>query len=119
VVEQIHGLLVDGGLFVVNYPDYGSLARKILRRKWPFLLSVHLIYFTRKTIRKFLEERGFEVLEIRPFWQTLELGYVLGRAGAYFGVFSTLARVVERIGLGRIPCAYNMGQSTVIARKRS
>lgn len=118
-VDRIHNILKDDGLLVVNYPDNDSFARRLLGRRWPFYLSVHLIYFTPKTIRRFLNEHGFEVLLKRPYWQTLELGYALERAGAYFGLFKILSRLTRLFGLGRIPLRYNMGQTLIVARKCS
>lgn len=119
VIADIHRLLKPDGLLVVNYPDYGSWARRLLGYKWPFFLNVHLIYFTPKTITRFLEDRGFRVMEVKPFWQTLQLGYVLKRAGSYFWVFGTLERLVGAVGLYEMPMKYNMGQSFLVARKRS
>jgi 2-polyprenyl-3-methyl-5-hydroxy-6-metoxy-1,4-benzoquinol methylase len=116
VVSDIHRLLKPGGYFVVNCPDYGSLARKLLGRKWPMLLSVHLIYFTRETVTDFLRRSNFEVVEFRPFWQTLQLGYVLKRASAYFGIFGMLQKLTEATRLQRVPLTYNIGQSFVLAR---
>jgi len=118
VITDIHRLLKPSGLLVVNYPDYASWARRILGYKWPFFLNVHLIYFTPKTITKFLEDRGFEVLEIKPFWQTLQLGYVLKRASSYFRIFGLLEKFIGKLGLYGLPLRYNMGQSLLVARKR-
>lgn len=119
VIGDIHRLLKPGGLLVVNYPDYGSWARRLLGSKWPFFLNVHLIYFTPQTITRFLEERGFQVMEVKPFWQTLQLGYVLKRAGSYFRLFGFLEKLVGAVGLYELPVRYNMGQSFLVARKRS
>jgi SAM-dependent methyltransferase len=117
VVDDIRRLLKDDGLLVVNYPDYGSLMRRLLGAKWPFFLSVHLIYFTPQTILRFLEARGFAVAEVRPFWQTLELGYAMERGAAYFSAVGLLAKATRLIGLQRLPLRYNMGQSFLVARK--
>lgn len=117
VVADIHRLLKPGGYLIVNCPDYDSLARKLLGPKWPMLLSVHLIYFTRNTITDFLRRENFDVVDFRPFWQTLQLGYVLQRASAYFGIFRPLQKLTEATGLHRIPVTYNIGQSFVLACK--
>jgi 2-polyprenyl-3-methyl-5-hydroxy-6-metoxy-1,4-benzoquinol methylase len=117
VIDDIFRLLKPGGYFIVNYPDHGSLARKLLGRKWPMLLSVHLIYFTRATITAFLRRHNFEVVEIHPFWQTLKFGYVLRRASSYFSVFGLLESLADKLGLSSLPITYNIGQSFVLARK--
>jgi len=117
-VTEIHGLLKPGSLLVVNYPNYDSLARRLLRGRWPFLLSVHLVYFTTRTLTRMLEERGFEVLETRAFWQTLQLGYVLSRASAYVRGCGVLCKATHRLGIARWPITYNVGQSLLVARKK-
>ena len=117
VVRHIRRLLKPGGYFIINFPDYGSLARKLLGDKWPMLLSVHLIYFTKETITDFLRRDTFELVEFRPFWQTLQLGYVFKRASAYFSIFALLQKLTEGVHLDRMPLTYNIGQSFVLARK--
>lgn len=118
VLADIRSLLAPDGILVVNYPDYGALVARIMGRRWPFLLSVHLLYFTRKTIRAFLEKRGFEVLEIRPFFQTLELGYVLERGEPYAPpIVRPIKKLVELARIGRAPFTYNLAQSFLVARK--
>jgi 2-polyprenyl-3-methyl-5-hydroxy-6-metoxy-1,4-benzoquinol methylase len=118
VVGRIHELLKKDGLLVVNYPDHSSYARRLMGMRWPFYLSVHLTYFTPQTMKRFLGDHGFEVELLRPYWQTLELGYALERAGAYFDLFKILARGIKYLGLGRVPLRYNMGQTLLVARKR-
>ena len=117
-LDRIHKLLKPTGLLVVNYPDFGSAPAQLLGKKWPFLLSVHLIYYTRYTIRKQLRKCGFQVLDIRRHWQTLELGYVLRRAAVYFSFFRFIGAFVEKIGLGHLPIKYWIGQTRVVARKK-
>jgi len=118
VIVNAHALLRDEGVIVINYPDYASLAHRLLGPKWPFLLSVHLTYFTRKTITEFLDRCGFRVQLIKPFFQTLELGYVLDRATAYFGFFSILKALVGILRMDKLPVTYNIGQTLLIASKK-
>jgi len=118
-IAETHRLLKEHGLLVVNYPDIGSWIARLMGRSWVFLLDVHLYYFTRTTIKKLLENAGFDVVAIRPHYQRLSLGYVLRRAAAYVG---TPARIAERIvataHISEIQVPYWMGQTLVIARKR-
>ncbi len=116
-LERIHKLLKPSGLLVVNYPDFGSAPAQLLGKKWPFLLSVHLIYYTRYTMHKQLRKCGFQVLDIRRHWQTLELGYVLKRATAYFSFFRLVGDLVEKMGLSHLPIKYWIGQTRVVAKK--
>jgi len=117
VINQIHMLLKDDGILVINYPDYDSWVRRFLKFRWPFFLSVHLIYFTPETIKKFLQKEKYVVVEIKPYFQTLEFGYILKRASTTFGIIKPLYKLVKLLGLAKVPFKYNMGQSMLVAKK--
>lgn len=116
-LNLVHKLLTKDGLLIITYPDYGSVAARVLGRRWPFLLSVHLIYFTRATIASMLQRNGFYPIQFKPYWQTLELGYVLKRASSRIGFFDHLHRLIEIVWATRLPFHYQMGQTQVVAIK--
>jgi 2-polyprenyl-3-methyl-5-hydroxy-6-metoxy-1,4-benzoquinol methylase len=118
VLEEIHRILKPDGKLIINYPEYDSWPRKLLGYKWPFFLSVHLYYFTPETISHLLKNCGFRTKHCEPYLQTLELGYVLKRAGQIFTPFKWVEHVVKSIGLGRVPITYYIGQTLVTAVKR-
>ena len=80
---EINRILKPSGLLIVNYPDAGSWIAKVMGKKWVFWLSVHLFYFTPKTIRKILNLTNFKITKIKPHFQTLGLGYLIFRMSAY------------------------------------
>ncbi len=118
VLKECARVLKPGGLLVVNYPDiYSSIAR-LMGRRWVFLLSVHLYYFTSETLKAMLSQVGFRQLARRTHWQTLELGYILFRMGTYLGGLARLlGRVVKALRLSTLQIPYWMGQMLVIAEK--
>ncbi|SVD92673.1 uncharacterized protein METZ01_LOCUS445527, partial [marine metagenome] len=118
VLEEIHRILKPDGKLIINYPEYDSWPRKLLGYKWPFFLSVHLYYFTPKTMCHLLKNYGFRTKHCEPYLQTLELGYVLKRAGQIYTPFKWVERVIKSIGLGRVPITYYIGQTLVTAVKR-
>lgn len=118
-IRETHRLLKEDGLLVINYPDIGSWIARAMGRFWVFLLDVHLYYFTRATIRKLLEDAGFDIVRIRPHYQRLALGYVLQRAAPYVGPPARIAaRAFRLLGIADRQVPYWMGQTLVIARKR-
>lgn len=115
---NLNRLLKKNGYIVVNYPDIDSSIAKLMGRRWIFLLTVHLWYFTPKTITKLLEKCGFKVIKIKKHWQTLELGYLVTRMGPYSKTLQILAsKIVNALKLERLPITYWLGQTFVIAQK--
>jgi 2-polyprenyl-3-methyl-5-hydroxy-6-metoxy-1,4-benzoquinol methylase len=107
-----------GGLLVVNYPDVGSWAARMMGRRWVFFLSGHLYYFTRRTISELLRRTGFEVVEMRPHVQWLELEYLALRGEAVSALLSRrLRRLTGFLGLSQLLAPYWIGQTFVIARR--
>lgn len=118
ILERVKDLVKPGGYLILTFPDIGSPSAKLLGRFWPFLSSVHLYYFTKKTMRKTLKKHGFEMLHTRPHTQKLELGYVLHRAGDVLGApMRMLSRLANAAGAGRSHVAYRLGQTFVAARR--
>ena len=118
VVRRIGELLKPGGLLVVNYPDRGSWIARMLGRRWPFLSSVHLYYFTRATLARMLETYGFHVSQQRPHVQWLELDYLLGRGEVMSAPLSRWSRALaSQLGLARRQVPYWIGQTFVAAQR--
>jgi 2-polyprenyl-3-methyl-5-hydroxy-6-metoxy-1,4-benzoquinol methylase len=118
-LKKTNKLLRKGGTLIVNYPDFDSLPAKIFKRKWWFILSIHLWYFTPQTITKLLNKAGFKVIKIQPHYQALELGYLTYRLKAYTELgYKILLLVFRVLGLLKFNLPYYAGQTMVIARKK-
>lgn len=118
MLDRCRTLLRPGGILVVNYPDIGSWIARLLGRRWLFLTSVHLYYFTRTTMRRMLEITGFTVCAMRPHVQRLELDYILFRSSVVSSGIASAGRAVGRtLGLSRAQVPYWLGQTFVIARR--
>jgi predicted TPR repeat methyltransferase len=116
VLNDIALVLDDDGYLILNVPNSKSIAARIFGRRWPFLLAVHIHYFTPKSINEILAKHGFELVESRPYFQSLGFGYLLRRGlnilGWRIGA-SNAASLLDKISL-----VYNMGQTTFVAKKR-
>lgn len=117
VLRTTRSLLTPRGLLVVNYPDIGSWIARAMGRRWPFLSSVHLYYFTRRTMREALRRAGFEPIVLRPHIQRLQLGYIAARGSVVSPALSRLAvRGAALARLDRRDVPYWIGQTFVAAR---
>jgi len=118
VLEECRRVLKKDGLLIVNYPDIGSLPSRAMGKKWVFLLSIHLYYFTPATIQQLLKDVGFQPLKFRTHWQSLELGYIFFRMKPYIAWAANLGiKISEALRIQSLPIPYWMGQTLVIARK--
>ena len=117
VINKIYKLVKKDGFLIINVPDHNSLARKILKKNWPFYLTVHLHYFDKKSLSKLLEKK-FALVFSKPYWQVLELSYVLKRGSKYFRILKILNQIIIFLGLGKISLKYNMGQTLFIFKKK-
>jgi SAM-dependent methyltransferase len=118
VLERARQLLAPAGVLAMSYPDYGSLVARLMGRRWVFNLTVHLYYFDPRTMGELLRRAGFSPLRFRPYFQTLELGYVARRAAPYLGPLGGLAtEAVRRVRLEHAPLRYWVGQTLVVARR--
>ncbi len=74
-------LLEPGGFLAVHTMDIDSLAAKVMGRRWPWLMDMHIHYFSKRTLAEMLERVGFEVVWIGAQGRYLSLGYLATRIG--------------------------------------
>jgi 2-polyprenyl-3-methyl-5-hydroxy-6-metoxy-1,4-benzoquinol methylase len=82
-VHQAHHLLKPGGMLVAHTMDVDSMFARLMGRHWPWLMEMHLYYFTRQTLTSLMEKAGFQVLTIKPQGRYLRLGYLTTRIAAF------------------------------------
>jgi len=60
VLRELNRVLVPGGVAIIKVPNYGSINRQVMGRKWcGFRYPDHLNYFTPKSLKKMGEKAGF------------------------------------------------------------
>jgi SAM-dependent methyltransferase len=118
-VEHIYRLLRPGGVLVAHTIDIDSLFARVMGARWPWLMEMHLYYFSRRTLRAMLEQCGFEVLSDRPQGRYLRLGYLMNRVGALMPLVGRPAEwLVTKLGLRGLAVSVNTGDLfTVYALK--
>jgi SAM-dependent methyltransferase len=118
-LERVHRLLRPGGLVVVHTIDIESLFARLMGARWPWLMEMHVYYFSRRTLRAMLEKCGFEVISDRPQGRYLRLGYLANRVGALMPVVGRPAEwLVTKLGLRGVAIPIDLGDLfTAYARK--
>lgn len=118
-VEQVYRLLKPGGLVVVHTIDIESSFARLMGARWPWLMEMHIYYFSRRTLRAMLERCGFRVLSDKPQGRYLRLGYLMNRVRALMPLVGRPAEwLVTKLGLRGLAVPVNLGDLfTAYARK--
>lgn len=113
-------LLTPDGLLVVHTIDIESLFARLMGPRWPWLMDMHIYYFSRHTLRAMLETCGFQVLDDKPQGRYLRLGYLMNRVGALMPLVGRPTEwVVTKLGLRSLAVPVNLGDLfTAYATKR-
>lgn len=64
IVKVIHRILKKGGLLFIDVPNLLSLSSRIFGSQCSFFTPEHILYFSKKTLVRFLEKNGFQVDEV-------------------------------------------------------
>jgi len=115
MINQAYNMLKPGGTLGLSTIVLDSLSARVLRHKYPFLMEMHLIYFTRMTLTRLLEECGLEVISYKRHRRYVTLAYALGK----YPVFNVLKRIKPLWAvLGRTYFVSSIGLRDVFAKKR-
>lgn len=118
-ITEVYRILKPGGLLAVHTINIESLFARLMGHHWPWLMEMHLFYFSPRTLRRMVEEVGFRVMRWKNQGRYLHLGYLISRLEAYTPVLSrTLNRTVHALGLHSLAVSVNFGDLfTMFARK--
>ncbi len=118
-LQQAYRLLKPGGLVVVHTIDIESPFARLMGARWPWLMEMHIYYFSRRTLRAMLEKCGFQVLSDRPQGRYLRLGYLMNRVAALIPPVGRPAEwLVTKLGLRGLAVPVNLGDLfTAYARR--
>lgn len=118
-LEQARRLLRPGGWLVVHTMDIDAPVARLLGPRWPWLMDMHLYYFSGRTLNRMLAEHGYEVAWEGTQGRYLRLGYLASRVEGMNATLGRAARAaVNRLGLRESAIPVNFGDlRTFISRR--
>ncbi len=118
-LRKSYDLLTPGGWLAVHTMNIESLTARLLGRHWPWLMDMHLYYFSQKTLAALLQNIGYEVIWSGTQGRYLRLGYLATRLGGFSERLGKLAAsLIHRLGLSEIPIPVNSGDLFTIYAQR-
>jgi 2-polyprenyl-3-methyl-5-hydroxy-6-metoxy-1,4-benzoquinol methylase len=110
-IRRTHRLLKPGGLLAVHTMDIDSLFARLMGERWPWLMEMHIYYFSRRTLTAMLHKAGFRVIRAVPQGRYLRLGYFATRVGGLLGrpAGRVLGGLFSLLRLGQLPVPINLG----------
>lgn len=118
-LERARRLLRPGGWLVVHTMNIDALVSRIMRGRWPWLMDMHLYYFSPRTLEDMLARHGFRRAWSGTQGRYLRLGYLASRmAGLHPFLGRLVGAVVNTLGLQERAVPVDFGDlMTVIARR--
>ncbi|RMH00807.1 MAG: class I SAM-dependent methyltransferase [Chloroflexi bacterium] len=102
--------LKPGGWLVVHTMDIDSPVARLMGSRWPWLMDMHLYYFSQTTMRRMLEKIGYRVVWSGAQGRYLRLGYLASRVYGLNRPLGSVARwLVNQFGLAEKPIPVNFG----------
>jgi cyclopropane fatty-acyl-phospholipid synthase-like methyltransferase len=120
-IRRCHSLLKPGGLLVVHTMDIGSPFARLMGARWPWLMEMHLYFFSQRTLTAMIEKACFTMVRAEPQGRYLRLGYFATRVGGLLGTRAgdVLGDLISLLRLNQAPVSINLGDLfTAYATKR-
>ena len=94
-LAEVDRILAPGGYVVVVTPNIDGLQARLFRERWRSAIADHLTLFSKRTLRRMLEESGFQILQTVT-WGGLAKGSVPGI------VKRPVDRLAKKLGFGDV-----------------
>jgi 2-polyprenyl-3-methyl-5-hydroxy-6-metoxy-1,4-benzoquinol methylase len=118
-LKRSYQLLKPGGWLAVHTMDIDSLIARVLGNHWPWLMDMHLYYFSQKTLSKMIQKSGFHVEWSGAQGRYLRLGYISSRLAGFNQHLGNISSTIfNRFNLNHMAIPINFGDLfTVYAQK--
>ncbi|MDO8269809.1 MAG: class I SAM-dependent methyltransferase [Candidatus Levybacteria bacterium] len=118
-IDILKTSLKKNGIIAIGTPDIESPIAKILKERYPYLVRMHIILYSRKTLRYLLEKHGFRVLYTKSYGRTFPVSYIIDRIPFNDGLFGEIKKRLTSIKiLQKLSFTLNIGDSFIMIAQR-
>jgi SAM-dependent methyltransferase len=97
-LELLHSALRPGGMVAIVTPSLDSWSRRLLGRYWMEYKVEHLTYFSRKSLRRMLDDAGFTDIRFAPNYKVLNLYYIAAHFQRFpVPILTRIVRMLNRV----------------------
>lgn len=99
VIRIIYKSLKPNGIVVLGTPNIDSLFAKVLGPRCPFLIRMHIILFSPRTLEVLLKDAGFQVIKTKNYGRVFPLLYILDRIQIKNRILNRVKESIKKIPL--------------------
>jgi 2-polyprenyl-3-methyl-5-hydroxy-6-metoxy-1,4-benzoquinol methylase len=102
-LSALRRVVADEGLLALTTINCESLHSRVRRGSWPWYIRPHLHYFTPATLRRTMEQAGFDMVDYRIVPRSFHLSYVVDRGRHNLGLAGRLGAGFAEVWDPRLP----------------
>jgi SAM-dependent methyltransferase len=113
------GVVRDGGYLVLSTMRSDAWVVRLLGRRWPWYMRMHLYYFTPRTLERALQLAGWQLVHLHGYSHVVTWDYLMLKLGPYAPRASAAGRrLLKRLRLSDRTISIGLGDfMTAYARK--
>jgi dolichol-phosphate mannosyltransferase len=118
-LRKINALLPEGGTFLFSTLMIDNWFPRATGKFWPWLMDMHLFYFTEATVRNVLRETGFELIDEGKYCHVVTLEYLLSKLGTLgLPLAAPVSEALARYAWGRTEIPFRFGDIKLFVCKK-
>lgn len=98
-LKILNKLLSKDGTFCFTTIDIDTWFPKLTKSKWPWIMEMHLYYFSSASLSSILEKYGFQIVENKPYIHRVPLKYLFDKLIAIFPnpILNVIFKFIKKI----------------------
>ncbi len=117
MLEDVYDILNENGYFYLVCHDYKSFVNKFLGTRSPIYDIEHLQLFSKRSIYRILQKKGFRNIRIFTLWNEYPIKYWVKLFPFNSSVKKKLIQKLSVTNFGKLRLAINVGNIGAIASK--